>query len=261
VSTWTSWQRRSHLNSDAPSSDPVAEGGRIAAVAAERGVPLRLTGGVAVAIRCPSAAAPPLRRTYADIDLVTVGAAREGVVELMEALGYGGDREFNTLHGHRRLFFWDPANERQVDVFVDEAKLCHTIDFRDRLETAPQTLSLADLLVMKLQVVETNEKDLLDVCAILGDHDLSEDEGGVNAAYVASLSASDWGLWRTLGMVAERAERFAVELPGFDRGDLVAARLRALRERLDAVPKTRGWKLRARVGDRKRWYELPEEAH
>jgi hypothetical protein len=224
-------------------------------------VPLRLTGGVAVAIRCPSAALPPLRRAYADIDLVTVGGARDGVVALMEALGYAGDREFNTLHGHRRLFFWDLANERQVDVFVDEAKLCHTIDFRERLKVVPVTLSLADLLVMKLQVVETNEKDLIDVCAILGDHDLSEDESGVNAAYVASLAASDWGLWRTLGMVAERGEAFAVDLSGFERGEVVATRLRQLRERLDAAPKSRGWKLRARVGDRKRWYELPEETH
>jgi hypothetical protein len=224
-------------------------------------VPLRLAGGVAVAIQCPSAGEPPLRRAYGDIDLVTVSAGRDSAIRLMEALGYDGDREFNTLHGHRRLFFWDAVNERQVDIFVDEAKLCHTIDFRGRLETVPMTLSLADLLVMKLQIVETNEKDLLDVCAILGDHDLSADESGVNASYVASLAASDWGLWRTLGMVAERAEQFATALAGFDRGRLVAERLGRLRQELDTVPKSRGWKLRARVGDRRRWYELPEEAH
>jgi hypothetical protein len=223
-------------------------------------VPLRLTGGVAVAIQCPSAGEPPLRRAYADIDLVTVSAGRDSVIRLMEALGYRGDREFNTLHGHRRLFFWDGSNERQVDVFVDEARLCHTIDFRSRLETIPLTLSLADLLVMKLQVIETNEKDLLDVCAILADHDLSADESGVNAPYVASLTASDWGLWRTLGMVAGRAEQFSVDLAGFAPAQLVAGRLRELRKQLDTVPKSRGWKLRARVGDRKRWYELPEEA-
>jgi hypothetical protein len=261
VWTWTSWRRRSHLSSDGPQSDPVAEGDRVAALAAERGVPVRLTGGVAVALRCPSAAQPPLRRSYGDIDLVTVGPGRDAVVELMVALGYAADREFNTLHGHRRLFFWDEANQRQVDVFVDEARLCHTIDFRPRLELVPMTLPLADLLLMKLQVVETNEKDLLDICAVLADHGVGEDEGGVNGAYLAQLAASDWGLWRTLGMVAERAERFAEGLSGFAQSDLVGERLRQLRERLDAAPKTRGWKLRARVGDRKRWYELPEEAH
>jgi hypothetical protein len=224
-------------------------------------LPLRLAGGVAVAIRCPSAARPPLRREYADVDLVTVGRARDEISPLMTELGYAADREFNTLHGHRRLYFWDAGNERQVDVFVDEAKLCHTIDFRGRIELVPTTLSLADLLLMKLQVVETNAKDFLDVCAILGDHDLGPGEDEVDSAYLAALAASDWGLWRTLGMVSERGESFAASLAGFDGGELVIARLRKLREQLDAAPKGRGWKMRARVGERKRWYELPEEAH
>ena len=213
-----------------------------------------------MAIRCPSAASPPLRREYADIDLVTVGSARDRVVELMTGLGYADDREFNTLYGQRRLLFWDGGNERQVDVFIDEAMLCHRIDFRDRVEAAPTTLPLADLLLMKLQVVETNEKDFLDICAIFADHDLSSDETGVNSVYLAGLAAADWGLWRTLGMVAERGEGFALGLPGFAAGELVATRLRRLREELDAAPKSRGWRMRARVGDRKRWYELPEEA-
>lgn len=257
--TSTSSPRRSPLNEQAPQADPVLEGGRIADAAAARQVPVRLTGGVAVARRCPSAAGPPLARVYKDIDVVTVGGGRDATVALLESLGYEADREFNTLHGSRRLFFWDPTNGRQLDVFVDEAQLCHRIDFRSRLELDAQTLPLADLLLMKLQVVETNEKDLIDICAILSDHDLTEDESGVNVAYLADLAAGDWGLWRTLGMVAERAEDFARELAGFERGELVAARLEGLRRRLEEAPKSRGWKMRARIGDRKRWYELPEE--
>lgn len=244
-----------------PLSDPVAEGERIARAAAGRGLPLRVLGGVAVAMLCPSSRRPPLTREYADIDFVTTGPAKNGVVELMEAVGYTGDREFNMLHGHRRLYFWDEINQRQVDVFVDEANLCHRIDLKRRIEAVPLTVSLADLTVLKLQVVETNAKDYLDICAIFADHDLSDDESGINSAYIAALAASNWGLWRTLGMVAERSEQFALELPEFLSRETVAARLQRLRTELDTVPKTRGWKLRARVGDRKRWYELPEEAH
>lgn len=244
-----------------PFADPVAEGSRIATTAFERGIPLRVLGGVAVAILCPSSQRPPLSREYGDIDFASIGSAREQVKGLMEALGYEEDREFNTLHGHRRLYFWDPRNSRQVDVFVDEANLCHRIKLRDRIETVPLTLSLADLAILKLQVVETNEKDFLDICALFADHDLSNDESGINVSHIERLAASDWGLWRTLGMVAERAEGFARELPGFAAGEVVAERLQRLRQRLDAVPKSRGWKLRARVGERKRWYELPEEVH
>ena len=247
------------MGDPAPLEDPVAEGTRIAEAAAESGLPLQLLGGVAVAVLCPSSGKPPLIRRYGDIDLATTGAAKEGVVSLMEALGYVPDREFNTLHGHRRLFFWDEANQRQVDVFVDSAHLCHRVDLKDRIGIRPLTLSLADLTVLKLQVVETNDKDYLDICALFADHDLSDDESGINVHYIANLTASDWGLWRTLGMVAERSERFARELPGFDLAGVATDRLQRLREALDTVPKSRGWKLRARVGDRKRWYELPEE--
>jgi hypothetical protein len=29
---------------------------------------------------------------------------------------------------------------------------------------------------------------------------------------------------------------------------------------LEQAPKTRAWRIRAKIGERKRWYELPEEA-
>ncbi len=244
-----------------PLADPVAEGTRIAEAAAERGLPLRLAGGVAVAVLCPSSRRPPLRRSYGDIDLATRGSAKRETSALLESLGYTPDREFNTLHGHRRLYFFDEGNQRQVDVFVDEANLCHRIDLRARLDLVPLALPLADLTVMKLQVVETNEKDYLDLCAVFADHDLSDDESGVNRAYIAAVAGADWGLWRTLGMVAERSAQFARDLPGFNAGERVAARLERLRGDLEDAPKSRGWKLRARIGDRKRWYELPEEVH
>jgi hypothetical protein len=242
-----------------PLPDPVAEATRIGEAAARRGLPLRVLGGVAVALLCPSSRRPPLARNYADIDLATTGSAREGVVELVESLGYVGDREFNMLHGHRRLFFWDEENQRQVDVFVDEANLCHRIDLRPRIEVVPLTVSLADLTVLKLQIVETNEKDYLDICAIFTDHELTSDESGINSDYIAEISAGDWGLWRTLGMVAERSRQFALDLPDFDAAELVAERLVALQSELADVPKSRRWKLRARVGEKKRWYAIPEE--
>lgn len=240
-------------------ADPVAEGRRVVETAAEREVPLRALGGVAVAMLCPSSLQPPLSRSYADIDLATTRSAKDRVVGLLESLGYEGDREFNMLHGHRRLLFWDQDAERQLDVFVDEANLCHRIELGPRLEAVPLTLSLADLTVLKLQVMETNEKDYLDICAIFADHDLSTDDSGVNSTHIAELAASDWGLWRTMGMVSERSERFALELPNFEAAETVAERLCRLRAELEVAPKSRGWKLRARIGDRKRWFELPED--
>jgi hypothetical protein len=247
--------------SSEPLEDPVAEARRIATAAAEDGLLLRVMGGVAVGMLCPSALEPPLAREYQDIDLATTGGAKDELVRLMNSLDYASDKEFNMLHGQRRLHFWDGRNDRYVDVFVDEADLCHRIDLRSRIEAVPLTLSPADLAVLKLQIVETNEKDYMDICALFADHAPTADDGGVNLPYIANLSSSDWGLWRTLVMVIERSQRFALELPGFGAGERVANHLQRLRIELEKVPKTRGWKLRARIGDRKRWYELPEEVY
>lgn len=212
-----------------------------------------------MAMLCPSSQRPPLARSYADIDLATNSGAKDQVTSLLESLGYTGDKEFNMLHGHRRLYFWDESANRQVDVFVQEANLCHRIELGPRLEAVPLTLSLADLTVLKLQVVETNEKDYLDICAIFADHEFTTDDGGINLPYITELTSANWGLWRTVGLVSEHTERFALQLPEFEAAGAVAEKLRRLRTELDSSPKSRAWKLRARIGDRKRWYELPEE--
>ena len=41
---------------------------------------------------------------------------------------------------------------------------------------------------------------------------------------------------------------------------LILDRLDRLWQRIEAEPKSGKWKLRNRVGDKKRWYEEPEEA-
>lgn len=234
---------------------------RVSGAADADGLALRVTGGVAVRLRCPSAAETPLARTYADLDVV--GGARDAkrITQLLTELGYLPDAAFNTLHGSRRLYFWDPVHSRQLDVFVDRVVMCHEIDLRKRLAVPGPTLSLADLLLMKLQIIETNEKDLQDILALLVDHDLTEDDEGINVRYLAELTAGDWGLWRTVTMIAERADHHGREMAGFHHRDRVHEQVIGLLERLEAAPKTRGWKLRAKVGERKRWYELPEEAH
>jgi hypothetical protein len=243
-----------------PEADLVVEAQRVVGRAEREGVALRVTGGVGIAIHCPSTRRPPLARRYADIDVVGRARERREIVALMVGLGYTAEERFNAMHGTTRLLFFDEHNGRQLDVFLDRVEMCHTLDLRDRLLPGMVTLSLADLLAMKLQIVETNEKDLLDATALFADHALSEDEAGINVAYLASLAAADWGLWRTLTMIAERVADHAATLDERVPVALVRSQVAAFVERLETEPKTRSWRLRARIGDRKRWYELPEEA-
>jgi hypothetical protein len=241
-------------------ADPAAEGRRITDAADEAAVLLRITGGVGVALQCPSAASAPLARAYADIDCVGLSSQRGEIAELLAALGYEPDQAFNALHGHTRLFFWDAGNNRQLDVFIDRVEMCHTIDLTRRLPLRSRTLPLADLLLMKLQVFETNRKDLIDVVTLLSDHPLTQDESGIDVGYIAGLAADDWGLWRTTTMIAEKADRFARELEGFRNVGTVHTRISEYLEVLEEWPKSRRWRLRAKLGERKQWYELPEES-
>jgi hypothetical protein len=244
----------------APHADPVAEGTRIADAARAAELELRLVGGVGIALRCDSAASPPLSRAYKDVDVA--GRAADGVRigGLLTDLGYVADEEFNALNGATRLLFFDTANGRQLDVFLDRVELCHKIDLRPRLGIPGPTLPLADLLLMKLQVVETNDKDFRDMCSLLCDQPLADhDDGAINVAYLCELAARDWGLWRTITMVVGRLGEYAPTLGDERLAAIVREKVAELQMRLEDVPKTRGWRLRARVGDRVRWYELPDD--
>ena len=244
----------------APHTDPVAEGSRIADAAREGGLELRLVGGVGIALRCGSAASAPLTRAYKDVDVAGRAADGARIGQLLTDSGYVADEEFNALNGATRLLYFDTANGRQLDVFLDRVELCHKIDLRPRLGIPGPTLPLADLLLMKLQVVETNDKDFRDMCALLYDQPLADhDDDAINVGYLCELASRDWGLWRTITMVAGRLGEYAPTLGDERLAAIVREKVTLLLTRLEDVPKTRGWRLRARVGDRVRWYELPDD--
>ena len=236
----------------------IAEARRLLALSEELGLTLRVMGGVAVRMRCPSASRAPLARDYADIDFAGLGSQRGALSELFGRAGYEPHAEFNALHGHRRQFYWNPDLQHEADVFLDTFAMCHEMDFRARLAAETETLPLADLLLFKLQVIETNDKDFKDALAILADHPIAPH--GIDGDYVAEYLAGDWGWWRTATLVLERVERYAAELPEFIQLPAVARSIDQLRDRVTRQPKSRRWRIRARIGDRKRWYELPEES-
>jgi hypothetical protein len=221
-------------------------------------VPVKLVGGAAVNLHSPSARLAPLKRKYGDLDFVASSKQQASVQKLFESLGYDGDRRFNTLNGHQRLLYLDGVNGRQIDIFIDRMKMCHVIELANRLGHDGPTLTPADLLLSKLQVYEVNMKDLVDTVALLLDHPIADhDDDAINAAYLGKLTSEDWGLHRTLQLNTARV-RDAVRELDVDAGR-VNQRLDELWTRIDSRTKSLKWKLRARVGDRVSWYELPEE--
>ena len=246
---------------ETPLAQILDEARRLAGAALERDVPLRLVGGLAIRIRGDEAFHPGLSREYKDIDFVTLKGRSKQVTSFLQDMGYQPHEQFNALNGHERLLFHDLRNQRQLDVFVGAFRMCHEIPITDRIIHEPMTLPLAELLLTKLQIISLNEKDLRDVVAILHHHDVADQDGDtINASRVAKLCAEDWGLWRTckLNFDRVRAGLATYDMTPDERA-AIEQRLDRLWERIDAEPKSRGWRLRDRIGDRKRWYEEPEE--
>jgi hypothetical protein len=240
-------------------ADVVTEGRRLLDKAAAIGVSLRLLGGVAIRLRAPGELAPAFRRSYADLDFVTTKKGAGRAAELFRTEGYEPHVAFNALHGQERLLFFDVDHDRQVDVFVGAFAMSHKIPLDTRLDVDPVSIPLAELLLTKLQIAQLNEKDVRDALALIEGHPVGDADGEtVNAGRIAALCAADWGLWRT---ITGNLDTCCALAPGYDvpnRAE-VEARLQELLHRIEVEPKTRSWKLRAKIGERKRWYELPEE--
>jgi hypothetical protein len=164
------------------------------------------------------------------------------------------------MQGDRRLYFYDAEHSRQVDIFIDIFQMSHVIDLRGRLDGDGPCASPADLLLSKLQIYEVNRKDLVDLTALVLDHPVEVGRSGddvIDAGYVARGAADDWGMYRTLqvniGKLRETVDELDVDHA------LIRSRLDQLWSAIDGQSKPLKWKLRAQVGDRVRWYELPEE--
>jgi hypothetical protein len=241
-------------------ADVVDEGERLLELARRDGATLALLGGVAVRVRAPEVP-PPLDRRYKDLDFAVPKGRGGDASKLLRSQGYEPETVFNAMNGKERMIFNDLEHDRQVDVFVGSFRMCHQIPFAKRLKPGDPTVPLAELLLMKLQIVELNEKDVRDTVLLFYGHEVADhDDDAVNGDRIGRLCGDDWGLWRTITANLARCRELLSDyaLPDTDRAR-VAERVGTVLDRIEEAPKSRGWKLRAKVGERKRWYDLPEE--
>jgi hypothetical protein len=237
---------------------------RILETAERAQVPVRVLGSIGVAMHCPDAGAliERFERTYADIDLAAYRRDASGLVAALSGMGYVEDREVTINSEGRRLIFDHPATRIHLDVFFDQLEFCHRIPLRNRLEADRPTIPLAELLLSKLQIVRLNQKDAVDACLLLLDHELGDgDVDCIDMARIGRLCADDWGWWRTLTMNLEKVRALAEAYPQLDGPQRlrVAAACNRLKQAIDEVPKSLGWRMRARVGDRRQWWTDVDE--
>lgn len=228
--------------------------------ARDAGIELRILGSLAYRLHCPANIAlfDEMKRDLTDIDFAASGRQRKDVRAFLERLGYVIDQDLLVTTEGARFAFTEPQSGMIVDVFFDELNFCHPIPLRDRLLLDYPTITPTDLLLEKMQIVEINPKDIKDSLVLLLEHQLDSGQADtVDGGYIAELLSADWGFYYTVTQNLDRLRRELSSASGLtpEQGQLVHERIDALAELVEKSPKTRKWKLRARVGPRVKWYQ------
>jgi hypothetical protein len=230
---------------------------------AERGVTLRILGSLAARSHIGNAGGflDLLQRVPThDIDFMGYSSQQKQADRMFIDLGYKPDPSvaFSLEYGVKRLIYHNKEQQIMAEIFLDELKMAHTLDFQGRLELDYPTISLVDLLLSKLQIQQITEKDIKDMIAVLAEHDLgSGDREKIDVNYLLELTGKNWGLYFTaltnLGLVKQWLPRY--EVIDISTRQSIEAKLAEMMEQMESSPKSLRWKLRSMVGTRVRWYE------
>ena len=237
---------------------------RIIKASDEAGILLRVIGSLAFQMHCPEYGylQEAMGRAYTDIDFAAYRKQTKEIKALMSGLGYTENREvFIVSEGERSIFDRSEIG-LHVDVFYEKLDFCHTIRWEERLEVDSPTIPLAEMVLEKMQIVQINEKDVIDTIMLLIEHPLGDiDKETINIKRIAELCSTDWGLWRTTTMNLDKVRQLAhsYEVLKDEHKAHVESQVASALDRIEQEPKSLAWRLRARVGDRVKWYKEVDE--
>jgi hypothetical protein len=226
----------------------------------KKGIPIRLLGGMAIYLTSPCTKAPPFSREIEDLDFVVPKKKAYPLEKLLPTMGFEADHEFNSIHGEYRLLFYSEMGD--LDFFVGDFAQCHSMGLEKYINTTRLTIPLAHLLLTKLQVVQINTKDILDILAVLHDHEVVADGDPNDVISLAALNAilaDDWGWYTTCMDSFDKVQKFVVENIKDPDQKLLNEKIEAIRSSAANAKKSLKWTVRSKVGRKVQWYELPEE--
>jgi hypothetical protein len=230
----------------------------------QRGVLLRLLGAVAFYLHCPKYGSfqQQANRHFTDLDFAAYFKHNDAIRTIFAALRFQEDREVAVVYARQRLVFDHLDLPLHVDIFFDKLDFCHPIPWAGRLEKDSLTIPLAELLLEKMQIIQLNEKDVIDTLMLLREHPLGSDDNEViNSSRIASLCSKDWGMWRTITMNLSKVAGLAENYSWLDKEScsVIRQRVTDLLGTINDAPKTPVWKVRSTVGDRVKWYKEVHE--
>lgn len=249
----------------------IEEGKRIVDEATRRGIPLRLLGGVAIRFHCVEFLdfAKSLVRLgegqqeYTDLDFISYSKFRKKMKNFFAELGYSKRPPTMSSAATQRQIYFHRKGWFYVDVFYDKLLAAnHPLDFRDRLDLDSPTITPTDMLLEKVQIVFPDEKDVKDAMLLLRAHEISpqEEKNKINARFIAGKLASDWGFWYTVTTNLKGLKQYVSDdqrLSSDNKQDLTS-KVDALLATIEKEQKSTGWKVRAVMGTKRRWYNPVE---
>jgi hypothetical protein len=237
---------------------------RILKASEDAGVLLRVIGSLAFQMHCPKYGylQQAMGRAYTDIDFAAYGKQTKAIQELMARLGYVDNQEVFIVSGGSRSIFDRAEIGLHIDIFWEKLDFCHVIRWAGRLEVDSPSIPLAELVLEKMQIVQINEKDIIDTIMLLLEHPLGDgDKETINIKRIAELCAAEWGLWRTMTMNLDKVRQMTQSYDQLttEQKATVDSQVQKALARIEAEPKPMAWRLRARVGDRVKWYKEVDE--
>jgi hypothetical protein len=236
----------------------------IVKVSDDTNILLRVIGSLAFQIHCPQFGylQAAMGRAYTDIDFAAYSRQNKQITEMMTRMEYVENREVFIASEGERAIFDKPGTGLHVDIFYEKLDFCHAIYWKDRLEVDSPTIPLTELLLEKMQIVQINEKDIIDTIMLLLEHTLGDtDKETINIKLAAQLCANEWGLWRTTTMNLEKVKQLAQHYSQLtpEQKSKVVSQVDEIIARLNREPKPVAWRIRDRVGDRVKWYKDVDE--
>lgn len=231
-----------------------------------KGVFLRILGSTAYRIHSPEyvSAHEAMDRPLTDVDFAAYSKQDRAIEAFLQGEGYKLTVAALTpeLFALRRIFN-HPTNGIHIDVFLDELNFCHKIPFRSRLEVDSPTIPLAELVLEKTQIVTLNQKDIKDMLILLAAHPVGDnDKETINGKHIAGLLSKEWGIYHTtilsLDKIRKGIETYRQPFSDQDVEN-IRARIDLLSKMIEEAPKSLGWKARAAVGTKVKWYNDVDE--
>ncbi len=240
----------------------VDEALRLVKDAEARGIQLRILGSIAYRLQCPNNLHlfQDMARVLTDVDFAGLKSQNQEVREFFLSEGYQPDEGVYMASEGSRHIYLHPETNLNVDVFANELYFCHRIPFEGRLDIDYPTISTTDLLLEKMQIVEINLKDFKDTLVLMLEHPLGSPADGnkhIDVRYICDMMAHDWGFYYTFTTNLRRVEDYIAEFPSITaaEGDTIRGRIKDLLDAIEAAPKSMKWKLRAKIGTRRIWYQ------